>query len=106
MSAVMLGLSIIVAVFVFFGSQSRVNARELDSPIKVMAGDTAIDVDIGHAAPLVFDFDGDGNKDLLVGQFADGKLRLYRNVKSNKEPAFKSFTWFMNGAEGGQVPAG
>lgn len=106
MSAVTIGLSVMVALFIFFGSQTRVNAKELETPVKIKAGDAVIDVDIGHAAPCVLDFDGDGKKDLLVGQFAEGKLRLYRNVNNNKDPQFNSFTWFMNGTEEGKVPAG
>ena len=43
---------------------------------------------------------------LLVGQFGDGKLRVYRNAGSGAEPRFDKFTWFLDGQAGGQVPAG
>ena len=52
------------------------------------AGAAPIDVDVGHAAPFVGDFDGDGRPDLLVGQFGDGKLRIYRNAGDAKAPRF------------------
>src|SRR5262249_43834696 len=74
-------------------------------PGKIQAGGKPIDVDIGHAAPFVADFTGDGVRHLLVGQFGDGKLRLYRDVSGGKgEPRFDGFTWFQAGGGDGKVP--
>jgi hypothetical protein len=78
----------------------------LAPPIKLPAGGKPIDVDIGHAAPFHADFDGDGARDLLVGQFGDGKLRVYRNVGTDSEPRFDKFDWFRAGANPGKVPSG
>ena len=36
----------------------------------------------GYAAPCWADVDGDGKKDLLVGQFNDGKIMVYKNLGS------------------------
>ena len=77
-----------------------------EKPFRVRDGSNYIDVDIGHAAPLFTDFDGDNVPDLLVGQFGDGKLRVYTNVGSAKEPRFDGFTWFKTGEEEGKVPTG
>jgi hypothetical protein len=71
-----------------------------------IAGDSPIDVEVGHAAPLMMDIDGDGKPDLLVGQFGKGKLRIYHNVGSNTEPRFDEFAWFKAGSADGMVPAG
>ena len=78
----------------------------LSAPLRVEADGKPIDVDVGHAAPLVADFDGDGNFDLLVGQFGDGKLRIYRNQGDNKNPKFGAFAYFKAGGSDGKVPAG
>jgi hypothetical protein len=79
---------------------------ELARPIPIEAAGTPIDVDVGHAAPFVGDFDGDGVKDLLVGQFGDGKLRVYRNAGTDAAARFEAVTWFRDGKEDGRVPAG
>ena len=76
------------------------------SQSRAEAGGAAISVDIGHAAPLMVDFDRDGKQDLLVGQFGDGKLRIYRNVGDNHTPKFDKYAWFKAGGADGKVPAG
>jgi hypothetical protein len=75
-------------------------------PVTVLAADKPIDVDIGHAAPCLADLLGEGKPQLLVGQFGDGKLRVYRNVGTAKEPKFKDFEWFKAGGDVGKVPSG
>ena len=75
-------------------------------PFRVRDAAGFIDVGTGHAAPLVADFDGDGVPDLLVGQFEGGKLRIYRNHGTAKEPKFDGFTWFKSGEQEGRVPTG
>ena len=57
-------------------------------PFPVLVAGKEISVENGHAAPAHYDFDGDGRKDLLVGQFEGGVLNLYRNFGSNELPAF------------------
>ena len=81
-------------------------AADLAPPVQVMAGDQPINVDIGHAAPFYADIDGDGINDLLVGQFGEGKLRIYKNTGSNEQPQFGEFTWFKAGGDFGKVPYG
>jgi len=81
-------------------------AKDLTPPVKLQAGGKPIDVDVGHAAPFVADWNGDGTMHLLVGQFGDGKLRIYKNVGSKTEPRFGNFTWFSDEAKGGRVPTG
>jgi hypothetical protein len=81
-------------------------AKELLPPVRVEAAGKPIDTDVGHAAPFVCDFDGDGVKDLLVGQFGDGILWVYRNVGTNEKPKFAAGVKFKNGNPDGRVPTG
>jgi hypothetical protein len=42
----------------------------------------------------VYDWDGDGLKDLLVGEFSPSrKVRLYTNVGTNSAPEFDSYEY-------------
>ncbi|MAG62307.1 hypothetical protein CMO84_02155 [Candidatus Woesearchaeota archaeon] len=99
---------------------------ELRPPVRLSAGGEPIDVTVGHAAPLVMDFDGDGLRDLLVGEFGTGtfpgerlpadmggfardsfdlgKLRIYRNVGSAEAPRFEDFKYLRAGKEDASIP--
>ena len=49
-------------------------------------------IDVGLvSAPLMFDWDLDGRKDLLCGQFDSGKIRFYPNVGEDTAPVFSGW---------------
>jgi hypothetical protein len=78
---------------------------ELERPFKIKSGNLPLDVGrSGHAAPFFADADGDGRRDLLVGQYADGRVRLYRNSGTNKEPKFDRFEYILAGGSPASVP--
>lgn len=81
-------------------------APELEPAVRLEAAGKPIDTEVGHAAPFVCDFDGDGVKDLLVGQFGQGLLWIYRNEGTNSEPRLALGVKFKKGAEDGRVPSG
>ena len=82
-------------------------SAELAAPVRIEAAGKPIDaMEIGHAAPFVCDFDGDGLKDLLVGQFKDGLMWIYRNEGTNSEPKLAAGVKFKEGKEDGRVPSG
>ncbi len=80
--------------------------QELKPPVILKAGSEPINVDVGHAAPFVGDVNDDGKPALLVGQFGEGKLRIYRNVGAQHEPRFDSFEWLQAGGQVAKVPTG
>jgi hypothetical protein len=98
-----------VLVLVLIGLISVENdglSPDLTQPVRIEADGKPIDNDIGHAAPFVCDFDGDGVKDLLVGQFGQGILWIYRNEGTNSEPKLAAGVKFKDGKEDGCVPSG
>ncbi|MFO7906883.1 MAG: FG-GAP repeat domain-containing protein [Planctomycetota bacterium] len=81
-------------------------AGDLLEPRPVKVGDEILDVEhSGHAAPFAGDFDGDGRRDLLVGEYYQGQLRIYRNVGTNSEPRFDGYHLFQDGARSGRIHA-
>ena len=70
---------------------------QLAAPLLVEADGKPIVAVIGHAAPFVVDYDGDGVRDLIVGMFGNdgegrgGTGRFYKNVGTNAEPRFTAF---------------
>ena len=54
-------------------------------------------LDVGtYSAPVMTDWDGDGRKDLLIGQFELGRLRFYPNIGENDAPVFDGFEYLMD----------
>lgn len=79
---------------------------DLREGVRLEAGGEVIDVEIGHLVPCVTDWNGDGKKDLVVGQFSGGRIRLYLNRGTDSKPAFKDFEYLKAGGAEISLPAG
>ena len=69
-------------------------------PVRLEAAGKPIDTEVGHAAPLVYDFDGDGVQDLLVGQFGGGVLWIYPQRRHERCPQAGGRREVQAGGEG------
>ncbi len=82
------------------------SAAEFQPGVKLQADGKNIDVRIGHLVPAVMDWNGDGKKDLIVGQFSGGQIRLYLNTGTDAKPVFKDFSYLTGGDKEIRLPAG
>lgn len=78
------------------------SATEFEPPVRLKAGGVPIRVESpGYAAPCWVDVDGDGKKDLVVGQFRQGKLKVYKNLGNGK---FAEGVWLQAEGKLAEVP--
>ena len=61
----------------------------------ITANGSPITVPLGCASPYIYDWDGDGVKDLLFGQFTSGKIQFWKNYGTNAAPGFTSGSYIQ-----------
>jgi hypothetical protein len=75
---------------------------QFGEPVRLRGGDDFVKVEApGYACPAWHDVDNDGKKDLLVGQFKDGKIAIHKNLGGGKLAARQ---WLMAEGEIAEVP--
>lgn len=113
----------IAAALILSSLSAEAGTPRFEAPVRIEAAGKPIDVTTGHAAPYLRDMDGDGKRDLLVGEFGDGtytgpvhepgtpghewangRLRIYRNHGENRNPRFEDFEYFQAGGTVAAVP--
>jgi hypothetical protein len=100
-------LETLVIVFMAAGTPGPTSlGNALADPVRIEANGKPIDTEVGHAAPWVADFDGDGVQDLLVGQFGGGILWIFHNEGTNAQPKLAAGVKFKEGSKDGVVPCG
>jgi hypothetical protein len=84
------------------GSPAVGSEPEFEPPVRLKAGAVPIRVEApGYAAPCLADVDGDGKLDLLVGQYKDGKIQVFKGLGGGK---FATGTWLQTEGKAAEVP--
>jgi hypothetical protein len=80
-------------------------AQFFEAPRRLAAANGVIDsgASWGHSGPWVEDVDGDGRRDLVVGDFS-GLFRFYRNMGTNQEPRYAAAVNLQAGNTDAKVP--
>ncbi len=78
------------------------SATEFAKPVRLRAGKEPVRVEPpGYAFPCLADLNGDGKKDLLVGQFRGGKIKVYPGLGNGE---FGKGKWLQAGGKDVQIP--
>ena len=81
---------------------------DYQSPFKINANGTPIELGLGHANPLVTDWNGDGLKDLVVGEGSGltgfGLVRVYLNSGTPGTPVFTGYFYAQSNGSDMQSP--
>jgi hypothetical protein len=92
----------VLGALVLASSAYVVSAAEFDRPVRLMSGDKAIRVERpGLAAPCWADLRGNGQKQLLVGQFHEGKIRVFEHLRGEN---FGPGKWLQADGQVAEVP--
>ena len=85
---------------------SRVSP-EVNPPVRLEADGKPIDIgslsSIAHAGPCIADVDGDGDRDLLVGDFP-GHFWYFENKGDDATPVYTSQGMLQAGGEAAKTP--
>lgn len=77
-------------------------AADFEPPVRLTAEGVAIKVESpGYACPCLADVDGDGKLDLLVGQFNNGKIQVFKGLGGMK---FAKGNWLQAEGAVAEVP--
>jgi len=82
--------------YVYFYRNTNTDANPiLDTGVRLMAGSSALTVSL-RATPYLYDWDGDGLKDLLCGD-GYGNVHFFKNIGTAQSPAYAAGTLIQAG---------
>jgi len=92
-------MKLLILLFLVLGAPEEGALPELSKGQMVYDGEEPIDIKTGHLVPCIMDWNGDGKKDLVVGQYKDAKIRLYLNIGTDEKPLFDGFEFIQAGGK-------
>jgi len=98
---------LLLAIAAFWVALSCMTASAaFQEGVRLEADGKVIDVEIGHLVPCVMDWNDDGRKDLIAGQFSGGTIRLYLNEGTDSAPVLEELGFLQAGGKEIHLPAG
>ena len=93
---------LLLSALLLGGGTAFCSAADFESPVLLKAGGAAIRVESpGYAAPCWADLKGDGQMQLLVGQFNQGKIQVFKHLGAEK---FAPCKWLQAEGKVAEVP--
>jgi hypothetical protein len=100
-AALLLGVAGVAA------QDTRPDASPFREPFRLCADGKPIDIGklskFAHAGPCLADVDGDGDRDLVVGDFP-GNFWLFENIGDDKKPVYAARGQLQAGGEAAKTP--
>jgi hypothetical protein len=89
----------VISMIAFLGHSACVVAEPLlQAGVCIQDGGSPLAVDI-MSAPTVVDWNNDGRKDLVAGQFSYGKIKVYLNQNTDAAPVFDGGFFVQSGGQ-------
>ena len=93
---------LLLSLLLLGGGVAFCSAADFEPPVRLKAGAAAIRVESpGYAAPCWAGLNGDGKMQLLVGQFNQGKIRVFKHLGAEK---FAPGNWLLAEGKVAEVP--
>jgi len=99
-------IALLVVLALVSMNWGRTAEPQLQPGVQLQAGGQPIAWRVGHLVPCVTDWNGDGKKDLLVGRFSGGEVRLYLNTGTDVAPVLAESTLVTAGGKPIKLDAG